>query len=124
MGLRELDWRLRTFPVLKSDGCNVCLVTDFKAVKRCVKRPTYPTDSANQLLRQIKPTSKFFCTIDCVSGYHQIAVDDASSDLLVKATPSRRYRMKVLANAQGVTSASEVFNIFTDGNTRPGWLPT
>ena len=83
MGLRELVWCLRAFPVLK-----------------------------------------FFCTIDCVSGYHQIAVDDASSDLLVKATPSRRYRMKVLAHAQGVTSASDVFNIFTDGNTRPGWLPT
>ena len=70
----------------------------------------------NQLLKQIKPTSKVFRTIDCVSGYHQVTVDDASADLLVIATPSGRYRIKVLA--QGVSSASDIFNIVTDGNTR------
>ena len=51
-----------------------------------------------------------------VSGYHQCPVDEATSDLLVIATPSGRYRLKVLA--QGVSSASNIFHIVTDGSTR------
>ena len=46
MGLRESDWCLRAFLVLKSDGCNVRVVTELKAVSRCIKRPTNPTDFA------------------------------------------------------------------------------
>ena len=57
MGLRESEWCSRAFPVLKGDGCSVRIVSDFKAVNRCITRPTHPTDSAQQLLRQIKPTS-------------------------------------------------------------------
>ena len=56
MGLRESDWCSRAFPVLKGDGSSVRLVTDFKSINRCIKRPNHPTDSANQLLRQISPT--------------------------------------------------------------------
>ena len=112
IGLRES----RAYLVLKSDGCSVRVVTDFKALNKCVKRPTHPTDSANQLSRQIKPTSRYFCTIYCVSGYHQVAVDYASADLSVISIPSGRYRMKVFA--QGMSSASDILNIATDGSTR------
>ena len=52
------------------------------------------------------------------SGYHQIAVDEESSKLLVIATPAGRFKVKILA--QGITSASDMFNLFTDGNTRFG----
>ena len=41
---------------------------------------------------------------------------DSTSDFLVIATPAGRLRMKVLA--QGVTSASDIFNIVTDSSTR------
>ena len=92
------------------------LVSDFKNTNRCIKRPTHPTDSANQLLRQISPTSRYFCMIDCVAGYHQIPIMEESSNLLVIATPAGRFRMKVLA--QGVSSASDIFNIVTDSSTR------
>ena len=83
MGLRESNWCSRSFPVLKSDGSSVRLVSDFKNVNRCIKRPNHPTDSANQLLRQIAPTSRYFCTIYCVAGYHQIPITEESSNLLV-----------------------------------------
>ena len=116
MGLKERAWCSRSFPVLKGDGSSVRLVSDFKNVNRCIKRPTHPTDSDNQLLRQISPTSRYFCTIDCVSGYHHIPITEESSNLLVIATPAGRFRMKVLA--QGVSSASDIFNIVTDGSTR------
>ena len=95
MGLKESDWCSRSFPVLKGDGSSVRLVSDFKNVNRCIKRPTHPTDSANQLLRQISPTSRYFATIDCVSGYHQIPITPESSNLLVIATRACRFKMKV-----------------------------
>ena len=49
-------------------------------------------------------------------GYQQIAVNEESFKLLVIATPAGRYMMKVLA--QGITSASNIFNLLTDGDTR------
>ena len=112
MGLKESNWCIRSFPVLKGDGSSVRLVSDFKNVNRCIKRPTHPTDSANQLLRQISHTYRYFCTIDCVAGYHQIPITEESSNLLVIAIPAGRFTMKVLA--QGVSSASDIFNIITD----------
>ena len=36
MGLRESNWCSRSFPVLKSDGSSVRLVTDFKSINRCI----------------------------------------------------------------------------------------
>ena len=74
MALRESEWCSRAFPVLKGDGHKVRLVTDFKALNKCIKRPHHPTDSADRLLRQIKSTSRYFCTIDMLSAYHQCPV--------------------------------------------------
>ena len=46
-------------------------------------------------------------------GYHRIAVDEDTSNLLVISTPAGRFRMRLLA--KGVSSASD---IITDGSTR------
>ena len=53
MGLWELDWCSRMIPVLKPDGSIEMVVTDFKNINRCIKRPTHPTDSSNQLVPSI-----------------------------------------------------------------------
>ena len=94
------------------------LVTDFRNMNKNIKRPTHPTESGTQLLRHIKASSKYFAALDMSSGYHQIAVDEESSKLLVIATPAGRFKVKIAA--QGITSASDMFNLFTDGNTRFG----
>ena len=65
---------------------------------------------------QIKSSSKHFAASDCTSGYHQIGIDDSNSNLLVKATPSGRYKMSV--EDQGGTFASDIFNLLTDDTTR------
>merc|ERR1712081_77227 len=116
VGLRESQWCSRAFPVLKGDGQSVRIVSDFKAVNHCLTRPTHPTDSAQQLLRQIKPTLPYFATIDCTSGYSQIPISESSSDLLVISTTAGRFRMKVLG--QGICSASDICNVVTDASTR------
>ena len=59
-GLEETDWCSRAFPVLKSDGGDVRVVTDLKNINRNIQRPTHPTESGTQLLRRIKESSKYF----------------------------------------------------------------
>ena len=54
-----------------------------------------------------------FVKIDLVSGYSQVPVDEESSELLVIATPSGRFRYRVLA--QGITCASDIFNVVPMG---------
>ena len=46
--------------------------------------------------------------------YHQIKVDEESSNLLVISTPMGRYKFTVLT--QGVCSSSDIFNYLTDGS--------
>ena len=54
--------------------------------------------------------------MDLTSGYHQIPPDEESQNLLVISTPMGRFKYLVLA--QGVCSASDIFNILTDGTLR------
>ena len=110
MDLEESEWCSRAFPVLKSNGTDVRVVTDFKNISRNIKKQTHSTKSSSQLLRHIKDSFKYFVTLDMTSGYHQIGIDKESSKLLLFATPSGRYKMKGLA--QGITSASsgQVYN--------------
>ena len=54
--------------------------------------------------------------MDLTSGYHQIPIDKESQDLLVISTPMGRFKYVVLA--QGVCSASDIFNFLTDGTMR------
>ena len=50
------------------------------------------------------------------SGYHQVRVDQESQNLLSITTPMGRYRYTILA--QGISSASDIFNLLTDGDLR------
>ena len=54
--------------------------------------------------------------MDLTSGYHQIPIDKESQDLLVISTPMGRFKYLVLA--QGVCSASDIFNYLIDGTMR------
>ena len=54
--------------------------------------------------------------MDLTSGYHQIPLDEESQNLLVISTSMGRFKYLVLA--QGVCSASDIFNYLTDGSMR------
>ena len=101
---------------MKGNGKEVRIVSDFKTLNKAMERPSRPTESSSQLLRNIEPDSRFFVTLDLTSGYHQVKVEKESRNLLVISTPSGRYRYTVLA--QGVCSAGDMFNYVTDGDVR------
>ena len=93
------------------------IVADFKRLNRHIQRPVWPTESSNQLLRHMDHQACFFATMDLTTGYHQIPIDKESQDLLViSTTPMGRFKYQVLA--QGVCSASDIFNYLTDGSMR------
>ena len=54
--------------------------------------------------------------MDLTSGYYKIPIDKESQDLLVISTPMGRFKHLVVA--QGVCSASDIFNYLTDGSMR------
>ena len=115
-GTEPSEWSSKAFPVPKGDGKSVRIVADFKHLNKQLLRPCWPTESATQLIRHIDPEARYFVSCDMTSGYHQIALDEESSKLLVITTPMGRFRYKVLA--QGVCSSSDIFNFLTDGNIR------
>ena len=88
----------------------------FKQLNKAIERPHWPTESSDQLLRNIESDSRFFVTLDLTSGYHQVEVDKESRNLLCISTPGGRYRYTTLA--QGVCSAGDMFNYTTDGDMR------
>ena len=113
-GTEPSQWSSKAFPILKGDGKSVRIVTDFKKLNQAIERPVWPTESSGQLLRHIDPEARFFASADMTSGYHQIRVNEESSNLLAISTPMGRYKFTVLA--QGICSSSDIFNYLTDGN--------
>ena len=68
------------------------LVVDFSPLNRYVERPVHPFPSSRDIANAIPKDSVFFCKMDCVQGYHQIALDEESSALTTFILPSGRYR--------------------------------
>ena len=65
------QWASKVFPVIKGNGKDIRIVSDFKQLNKAIERPHWPTESSDQLLRNIESDSRFFVTLDSTSGYHQ-----------------------------------------------------
>ena len=99
-----------------SDPLAVRWVADFKPLNVALKRLVWGSESSDQLMRHISPTTRDFCTEDTISGYHQIPLDKESRDLLTIITQYGTFQYNTMA--QGICSASDLFNMLTDGNTK------
>ena len=70
----------------------VRLVTDYKEINKYIDRPVHPFPSCKDVLRGIKPDSRWFLKFDAMAGYHQIPLDDESSKLTTFLVERGRYR--------------------------------
>ena len=91
------QWASKAFPVVKRNRKEVRIVSDFKQLNKVIERPHWPTESSDQLLRNIESDSRFLVTLDLTRGYHQVKVEKESRNLLCISTPSGRYRYTTLA---------------------------
>ena len=66
------QWASKAFPVIKGNGKDVRIVRDFKTLNKAIERSHWPTESSDQLLRNIESDSKYFVTLDLTSGYHHV----------------------------------------------------
>ena len=80
------EWCSPAFFVVKPDGKNVRMVTDFTRLNSFVKRPVHPFACVSEILQTVPASAKFFAKMDAVNGYFQIALDEESS---MKTTPRK-----------------------------------
>ena len=81
------------------------LVTDFTALSKYVKRPTHPFPSTRKIIETIPPDAKFFCKLDAVHGYFQLALDEKSSKLTTFLIQQGRFRY--LRVPMGLSTSSD-----------------
>ena len=105
------DWVSPAMFVEKANG-ELRLVTDYTALNKYIRRPIHPFMSAQDTIRQISPEAKYFCTLDAVSGYFQVALDAHASKLTTFLTP---WGKKAYARGpQGCCSTQDYWNLYSD----------
>ena len=97
--------------VAKSEG-RVRLVTDFSRLNQFVQRPVHPFPSANELLMNLRPESRFFSKIDLVHAYFQVQLDERDRDLTCFLLPQGRFRYK--RAGMGMNASGDEFCARTD----------
>ena len=101
------DWCAAGHFLLKPDGKRVRMVTDYRKLNQHISRPVHPFESAHELIKRIRPDSKWFAKIDAVHGYYQIALDEESSKLTTFLLPTGKFRYKVLP--MGLCPSSDIY---------------
>ncbi|KAL8616804.1 hypothetical protein ACOMHN_017841 [Nucella lapillus] len=99
------DWCAPIVVVPKSSG-DVRLCIDLTKLNKHVKREIYAMPSVEETLSKIAQ-GNIFSKLDANSGFHQIKLDEESSQLTTFITPYGRYRFKRLP--YGISSAPEYF---------------
>ena len=69
------EWCSLAFFVVKPDGKNIRMVTDFIRLNSFVQRPVHPFTCVSEILQTIPASAKYFAKMDAVNGYFQIALE-------------------------------------------------
>ena len=85
------EWCSPGFFVPKPNG-KVRLVVDYREINRFIERPVHPFPSPRDIIKDIKPNSKYFLKLDASQGYYQLPLAEESKDLTTFLLPSGRYR--------------------------------
>ena len=80
------EWCHPTQVVWKQDG-NVRITADLTKLNAQVKRSTHPTLTPQQAVRGFKASNKFFCKMDLLKGYWQMALDEESQKYTTSICP-------------------------------------
>lgn len=110
--IEPTKWTSPAHFVDKPGGEKARLVTDYRQLNKAIKRPIHPFYSAHDLMKQVRPESRWFAKLDAVHGYIQVPLDYESSLLTAFLLPSGKWRYTVAP--MGLNSNSDEFNIRTD----------
>ena len=107
----QVEWCSPGFFVPKPGG-KVRLVVDYRGINKHIERPVHPFPSPRDILKGIKPDSKWFLKLDAVQGYYQVPLDEESAALTTFLLPSGRYRF--CRAPMGLSPSSDGFCERTD----------
>ena len=98
-------WCSPLVPVKKKSGkIRICI--DYRKLNSITKLNSYPLPNIEDTLMQFSNT-KFFSTLDLLSGYHQIALDRTSMEKTAFSTDRGLYEYKVMP--QGACNSPATF---------------
>ena len=102
----DSPWSAPVCLVKKKDGtCRFCV--DFRALNNVTQKDAYPLPRIDTTLENLAG-SRWFCTLDLVSGYWQIKMSESSKNKTSFATPHRGlFRFNVMPF--GLTNAPSAF---------------
>ena len=106
------EWISAGHFVLKPNGKDLRLVTDYVHLNQYVERPIHPFPSTQDILRNIPAGSRWFAKLDAIHGYFQIPLDERSSYLTTFLLPSGRYRY--LRAPMGLSASGDEFCLRSD----------
>ena len=102
----------RGFFLQKPSGNGLRLVTDYRGINGLIERPEWPFQTTTTILSLIKGNLPWVCSVDMLSGYHQVPLAEESRDLTTFLTPYGRYCFK--RQSMGMKQAGDVFCQATD----------
>ena len=105
------EWCSPGFFVPKPNGA-VRLVVDYRDINKFIDRPVHPFPSPRDVVKGVRPQSKWFMKLDAVQGYYQLPLDEESSLLTTFLMPSGRFRFT--RAPMGMSSSSDEFCFRTD----------
>ena len=118
MDIREpTEWCSPGFFVPKPASANVRLVIDYSVINRFIARSPHPFFSARDIIKQIRPESKWFGCFGSVQGYYQILLEEESRHLTTFLLPQGRFRFKRMP--MGMICSSDFFNFCSDRILEP-----
>lgn len=98
-------WCSPLVPVRKKDGrIRICI--DYRKLNSITKFNSFPLPNIQDNISQFTG-AKFFSTLDLMSGYHQVALEDSSKEKTAFATEGGLYQFKVMP--QGACNSPATF---------------
>lgn len=111
-------WCSPLVPVRKKDG-SVRICIDYRKLNSVTKVNCYPLPHIEDNLSQFEG-AKFFSTLDLLSGYHQVALDNESKEKTAFSTERGLYQFRVMP--QGACGSPATFQNLM--NVVLGGIPT
>ena len=99
----------------KPNKVGLCLVTDYRAVNKILKRPSWPFYSSDSIRRQIQSTSRYFTAIDLLQSYHQVPLHKYSRDITTFIVAQGKFQFK--RTPMGLTNSGDFLNQLTDSSS-------
>jgi hypothetical protein len=107
----KVEWVSPGFFVAKPYGkCR--LVVDMRDINSFISRPVHPFPSPLDVVKKIKPDSNWFGSLDALSGYYPIQLDEESSFLTTFLLPQGQFCF--FRAPMGMKNSSDVFCHRTD----------